>query len=136
MGVARFEKRVFSYLIDNVLPILFSVLGSILLLNNTTIPWYFILIIAILTAYFLFQLINVNVMAATGGYTIGSAIFQIKTVTINGNKISYRNALIKNLYHGIVPLVFANAIYMLVVHTEHTIFDKITDTIVVDQKNQ
>ena len=69
------------------------------------------------------------------GRSIGAFIFGIKTTTKENGNISLRNIWVKQLYLGLIPFVIANAIYMLVIHTEQTLFDRITNTIVVDIKN-
>ena len=69
------------------------------------------------------------------GRSFGAFIFGIKTTTKDNKVISTRNIWVKQLYLGLIPFVLANAIYMLVVHTELTLFDRITNTIVIDIKN-
>lgn len=135
MEFARFNKRVFSYLVDFVFAFGLGAAFGCLLFIFTSIPWYFSLLITFLFCYIAYLLINVPIMHFSSGRSIGAFIFGIRTVNQNNEPISLHNIWIKNLYLGLIPFVLANAIYMIIVHTEQTLFDRITDTIVVDIKN-
>ncbi len=71
----------------------------------------------------------------SNGYTLGGAMLRIKVVHMDDRDINYRDAFIRSVCLSIIPWVLVNAIYMLIVHTERTIFDKITDTIVIDRRH-
>ena len=135
MEIARFNKRVFSYLVDFFIS--FGIGGALssLLFIFTSIPWYFSMILAFVICYVVYLLINIPVMYFSKGRSFGALIFGIKTTTKDNKVISTRNIWVKQLYLGLIPFVLANAIYMLVVHTELTLFDRITNTIVIDIKN-
>lgn len=133
MEIARFNKRVLSYLIDFL--ITFGIgggLSSLLFIYASHISWYFLMILTFVICYATYLLVNIPVMYFSKGRSLGALIFGIKTVTKDNKTISLRNIWIKQLYLGLVPFVIANAIYMLVVHTEQTLFDRITNTIVID----
>ncbi|MCQ2794512.1 MAG: RDD family protein [Bacilli bacterium] len=134
MNIEHKKKRILSYLIDFVLPIALGIATTTLLIMRANFPWYFAMLIGAGACYLLYLLLNTIFLCSTHGYTFGSLIFAIKTVTLQGEDISWRIALVKNLYLGLIPFAIVNAVYMLVVHTERTVFDKITDTIVVDVK--
>ncbi|MCQ2792244.1 MAG: RDD family protein, partial [Bacilli bacterium] len=132
MEIARFNKRALSYLIDFLLTFGIGVALSIPLFIYTEIPWYFSIILLMIICYLTYLLIHVTTMLLSRGRTLGAAIFGIKTVTKDNKPISGRNVWIKELYLGLLPFVIANAIYMLIIHTEQTLFDRITNSIVVD----
>mgnify|MGYP003296244331 CR=1 FL=1 len=135
MEIARFNKRVFSYLVDFFIS--FGIGGALssLLFIFTSISWYFSMILTFVICYAIYLLINIPVMYFSKGRSFGAFIFGIKTTTKDNKVISTRNIWVKQLYLGLIPFVLANAIYMLVVHTELTLFDRITNTIVIDIKN-
>ena len=136
MEVARFNKRAFSYLIDFLISYGIGIgLSSLIFIFATGFPWYFGILISFVICYVTYLLINVPMMYFSKGRSFGALIFGIKTVTKENANISIRNIWIKQLYLGLIPFVIANAIYMLVVHTEQTLFDRITNTMVVDVKN-
>lgn len=134
MEIARFEKRIFAYLIDILIAVGLGCTSGALLFIYTKIPWYFSMLLTILNCYLIYLIINVPLMFFTKGRTIGSFIFRIKTISVDNNPITFKDCLIKNLYFGLIPVTIVNAVYMLIVHTEKTIIDTITDTISVDSK--
>jgi len=135
MEVARFERRIFSYIIDLILPIAIGIGSSVLLIVFSVIPWYFDILLGILSFYIFYLLINIPIMCLSQGKTIGCYIFRIQTVSTDGQPIAPHNVVIKQLNLGLIPLVIINAIYMLVVHTEYTLIDKMTDSVSTDIKN-
>lgn len=134
MGIARFEKRIMAYLIDIVIAALSAIPLTIVFayLASWKIPWYFVLIIAQLLTWFFYALFSTCISHWSNGYTIGGAIFGIKSAHKNGQRINVSDAIIKGICIGILPFDIVNAAYMLIVHTEITIFDRMTDTIVID----
>mgnify|MGYP003321582360 CR=1 FL=1 len=134
MEIARFEKRVISYLIDLVFPYAIGITSGVLLFVYTPLPWYFSLLLLFLFCFVAYLLVNVPAMGLSKGHGIGSAITGIKTINENGSPITWKAVWIKNLYYALLPCVIANAIYMLIIHTERTLFDRITDTVVVDER--
>lgn len=137
MSIARFEKRVFAYLIDTIFAILISIPLTLLICyaTNWSMPWYFGLLICQLFAWFIYALFSSCAVHWSNGYSIGGAIFGIKSVHRDGKRISVADAVVKGVCIGIWPFVLANAVYMLIVHTEITVFDRMTDTIVIDSRN-
>lgn len=132
---ASFTKRVFSYLIDLIFAFgLGGGLGSLIFIF-TKLSWYFALIATITICYACYLIINVPLMYFTKGYTIGGAFFNIKTVNEDNSVISLTNIWIKCLYLGVIPFTIANAIFMLVIHTQVSVFDRITNTVVVESKS-
>lgn len=136
MEIARFEKRIFSYIIDMILSIVTFIIINVVLARFTSISWYFVLIIAVFSSYAINLLVNVPVMGFSKGRSIGAYIFKIKTIKKDNSSIDWKIAWIKNLYLALIPIVVVNAVYMLTIHTEKTAIDKITNTVVIDIKIQ
>ncbi|MFA5283250.1 MAG: RDD family protein [Bacilli bacterium] len=134
MEIARFDKRIIAYCIDMLIAAAAGVATSVLLAINTdwSIPWYFLILIGQTIGYFIYCLFVICALHWTNGFTLGGAILGIKSIHLDRKKISVGDAIVKGVTLGIIPMAIVNAIYMLVIHTEKTIFDRLTDTIVVD----
>ena len=134
MKIARFDKRIIAYLIDMVLAIGSGSYLAVFFatLTNWTMPWYFIILIGQFSSYFIYCLLTICALHWSNGYTIGSAILGIRTIHQDHSRVSVGDAIVKGVTLGILPMALINAIYMIVVHTEKTVFDRLTNTIVVD----
>ncbi|OPZ32266.1 MAG: RDD family protein [Tenericutes bacterium ADurb.BinA155] len=137
MNIARFDKRIFGWLIDEILPLLGG--GTLLyfLWNywGTGMSLFLIIFLSVLGDYFLYILINAITMSSTRGATIGMAIFGIKTVHPEGDKLKMGECWLKCLLTGVIAMDLINAIFMLAVHTERSAFDRMTNTLVVDRRS-
>ncbi len=138
MEVARFEQRVIAFLIDYLFAIVFSLSGTILLAVLVPSMSLLFLILSFAGLTYAFFLITYPLMMSFfNGRSLGSLIVATKVIYINKDaKISLRDIYIKALMMGLFPLAIVNSVYMLVVHTERSIFDKLTNTIVVDNKKE
>ena len=135
MDIARYERRVFAYLIDVLL-----CLGCAFL-TWSFIPWMRafplaaqIVVLEVMMGLY-YMLFGGILLKWSNGYTLGGALLRTKVVHMDDRDITYRDAFIRSVCLSIIPWVLVNAIYMLIVHTERTICDKITDTIVIDRRN-
>lgn len=140
MEIARYEKRVISYLIDLLVAFL-PALGLYIFLSiyisrtmGIDIPSYFFALAAQLLTYVFYIIVNFFFLLFSKGYTLGMLIIGTKVIHVSKRPPNVREIFLKTISIGLVPLVIANVIYMLVVHTEKTIFDRISETIVVDAR--
>ena len=140
MNVARFEKRLIAYLIDMMLAIAVVVTGVVFayiyLEPIRNLSWYFAIVIALAMIWFVYTFFNSVYLTISNGRTIGGLITGLKVVHPNLEKLTFKDALCRSSTIAIVPMVIANAIYMLVVHTEKTAFDRLSKTVVVDWRNR
>ena len=140
MNIARFEKRIIAYLIDMVLAIGIVVTGYIFgylfIEPIRVIPWYFSIIIFLVIVWLIYMLINVNWLFFSNGRSLGALIVGIRVVHPNLERLTYKDCICRSAALAIIPMVFVNAIYMLVVHTEKTAFDRMSKTVVVDWRNR
>ena len=134
MQIASFEKRVFAYIIDFGLCLTASILFYIFVCQNIFM-WHsiFSLVVCPVVSSFLFILLGFLVYF-TNGVTLGNAIFKLKMVSIKFQKLSLRQVMVKYLPLSLIPCVIINAIYMLVKHTEKTIFDNLSHTVSVSME--
>lgn len=135
MEIARYERRVLAYLFD-LLICLGMAIGTWLIIRHNWNLTYVMQILICETLmgayYFLFAGI---VLKWTNGYTLFGALMRTKVIHIDDRDISYRDAFLRSMCLAIFPWVIVNAFYMLIIHTERTIFDKLTDTIVIDRRH-
>ncbi len=140
MEIARYEKRIFAYLIDLVLAVAPSFAAAIVMYiylpPNFDIPLYFYALGVEIASYLLFIIFTFFFILMSKGYTFGSLIMGIKIIHPNRIPLTARDAFLRGATIGVLPMVLVNAIYMISVHTERTIFDRITETVVVDYRHR
>lgn len=131
--IPRFEKRLIAYFIDFIIPIILAFFSYVFLWDEFIIFSYLSFFIWLeLLSFFYFSLINVFLSFITNGRTIGNLIARIKMVNLNAGRITLRQCLLKYLPLSLVPLTIINAFYMLIVHTETTIFDNLSKTSMIN----
>ena len=132
MNIPRFDKRIISYFIDLIIPSLLSLLTYFLLKHSFQILDYltfFLWVEFFAMVYFL--LINSLFAYLFNGNTIGNLFTKTKMVSIDGKRLSLKQVLLKYLPLSLWPTIIINAFYMLYVHTESTIYDTLSNSIVI-----
>jgi len=140
MNIIRYENRIFAYLIDLFIVLGGVVAGTVILLMRfpklSEVPWYFIMFFIFLAIFVAFTLIHTLTMFFTNGRTLGGLIFGMKTIHPNLERLSFADCLCKCSLLSLIPVVIVNGVYMLVIHTEKTAFDRLTKTVVVDWRHR
>ena len=132
MNIPRFDKRIISYLIDLIIPSILSLLTYFLLKHSFQILDYltfFLWVEFFAMVYFL--LINSLFAYLFNGNTIGNLFTKTKMVSIDGKRLTLKQVLLKYLPLSLWPTIIINAFYMLYVHTESTIYDTLSNSIVI-----
>ena len=132
MNIPRFDKRIISYFIDLIIPSILSLLTYFLLKHSFQILDYltfFLWVEFFAMVYFL--LINSLFAYLFNGNTIGNLFTKTKMVSIDGKKLTLKQVLLKYLPLSLWPTIIINAFYMLYVHTESTIYDTLSNSIVI-----
>ena len=132
MNIPRFDKRIISYFIDLIIPSILSLLTYFLLKRSFQILDYltfFLWVEFFAMVYFL--LINSLFAYLFNGNTIGNLFTKTKMVSIDGKKLTLKQVLLKYLPLSLWPTIIINAFYMLYVHTESTIYDTLSNSIVI-----
>ena len=132
MNIPRFDKRIISYLIDLIIPSILSLLTYFLLKHSFQILDYltfFLWVEFFAMVYFL--LINSLFAYLFNGNTIGNLFTNTKMASIDGKRLTLKQVLLKYLPLSLWPTVIINAFYMLYVHTESTIYDTLSNSIVI-----
>lgn len=135
MKVVRFDRRVIAYIIDFIISMAlsFGVFYFIYKFSQLPILSYFY-ILTVLFQILIYSFIN-TLMLFFSGTTIGSAIMRIKVIPLHKEKLTFRICLIRCLSLSVFVATLINALYMLTVHTEMTIFDRLSQTMVIDARN-
>ena len=140
MEIARYEKRIIAYLIDLILafaqPLAAAIVVYFRLPPNFDLPLYFYFLGVEIASYLLFIIFSFFFIIISKGFTFGSLIMGIKIMHPNRIPLTARDAFLRGVTIGVLPMVFVNAVYMLAIHTERTIFDRITETVVVDYRHR
>lgn len=134
MNIARYEKRIFAYLIDYLFPILIGVLAFLLLKNHFSYKVFDIFVIINWFIIITYWIIYIPILFLFNGNTLGSLIFGIKVIPLKAEKITFKISLIRALTLSIPMMVIINVFYMLVVHSERTIFDILSESIVINKE--
>ena len=135
MEIARYERRLLAYMIDILICLGLGVGTWFFVRQNWSLTYVMqIIICETLMGIYYFFFAGI-ILRWTNGYTIGGALVRTKVVHIDDRDISYRDAFLRSICLSVLPWVIVNACYMLIIHTERTIFDKITDTIVIDRRH-
>lgn len=133
MNIARYERRMLAYLVDFTLAYGVSVGIYFLVLQVFSWPllscfWWIELMATILfiLGYGFGQVIF-------SGVTLGGLFFRTRVVKINNLSLRFKDAFIRSLTLSLPPMVLVNAVYMITVHTERSIFDRLSDTMVINR---
>jgi uncharacterized RDD family membrane protein YckC len=138
MIIARYEKRLGGWAIDKALSLL--ALAGILVPEILFFPRDFSLfieiLIAVVGAYF-FYVISVSfALYLFNGYSLGMAICGIRTYHATKDRLRFSEAFLKALMTGFTAMDLINSIYMLSTHTERSVFDRLTNTLVIDTRQE
>lgn len=129
MKIAHFEKRLISYFIDLVITYGICLAMYYSFLINYEIMRRFGVIFCLLTiGSLIYLLFNTFITKVTNGYTVGNIIMNIKVVNEQDSKISWKNSFLKYLFLCFPLCSIINAFYMLFIHTQISIFDKLSST--------
>jgi len=132
MRIARYEKRLLAYFIDFGI----ALAGALAIFFLIPMPLTIVekVLLSQLGAAFIYFLMTLVLLLITNGFTLGAAITGIRVMRLDDEKISITDALIRSSSLAIFPWAIINAINMLLVHTERTLFDRLSDTLVIDKK--
>lgn len=132
MRIARYEKRLIAYFIDFGI----ALAGALAIFFLIPLPLTIVekILLSQIAAALLYFLLTFVMLLITNGYTIGSTITRIRVVRLDDERIDVKDALVRASSLAIFPWALINAINMLLIHTERTLFDRLSDTLVIDKK--
>ncbi len=136
MNIARYEKRIGGWLVDKAIS--YCVLGLAIWLFVSLLgpdfSAYLSVLLSILVSYFFFVIFNTLFLWISNGRTVGNLIFGIKVSHPSGNRLGFTESLLKSLLVGAMAMDIINSVYMLSNHTERSVFDRMTNTNVIDTR--
>lgn len=138
MGIARYEKRLGSYAVDFVLSLLFgiAIMVPMFIYDVLGESTFLVILVGALFSYGWFIILTTLVSWLSGGSSIGDFIFGIRTIHADGERYTFGDAFLRGAAKGILPLMAVNAVYMLATHTERSVFDRLSHTLVVDRRRR
>lgn len=138
MGIARYEKRLMAYIIDEVLAMLLGVGLFVILIYYGVMEDSFFLnfVLSAIFSYLMYFLLVFPVSLISGGRSFGFMIFGIRAIHADGERFKASDAAIRALVSGVIVAMLASAIYMLSVHTERSPIDRLTNTLVIDVRRR
>ena len=134
METARLFKRFWVYTINLIfyLGIGFAVASPILVFTKLPLVLYFhVAAAASAIISFFFDLF---LLVVSKGYNIGSAIFGVKYVSSNGERINRRQAMIRSASESTLVFVLLDLIYFLRYRTERGVIDRLSDSFAIDTR--
>ncbi len=137
MKIAGFERRIFSYLVDMIIPIIISIILFFVVFIHIHLNTMFVLyVIALSIMSISYLFINTLFTYLTNGYTLGNLIFGIRMVSNKNSKLRFVDCFLKYCFLAFPMCSFINMFYMIIVHSQRTIFDhlSLSDSLLVRVK--
>lgn len=140
MNIANFTKRIWAYIIDFVLTALLPAATLVLLYvfvpQINDVPVYFIVFGMIFVHWLIYFLLVGFYTFITNGRTVGNLIFGLRIIHPNIKRLSFGDSFARSAAQGLFILPIISLLYITIAHTEKSVFDRMTNTIVVDWRNK
>ncbi|MCI6215828.1 MAG: RDD family protein [Bacillales bacterium] len=131
---AKYYRRIYGWLLDELVALLFGIACVFLIFYfDSAFSLFFAVAISVFVDYFFYVFITSIVMYLTKGSSIGMLIERIRTVDLQSSRLTYRACFLKCFLNGIIVVTIVNAFFMIFVHTERSIFDRLTNTTAVER---
>jgi uncharacterized RDD family membrane protein YckC len=135
MKIVGFQKRIIAYLIDQL--ICFGISTGIYFALAINFPSFWGIVhigsffwIIVMESFIYFILMTFTSFIFNG-YTFGTLICRYKNISLKSDRISFRQTTLKYCFEMFHVAIILNCVYMLVKHNSNTIFDQLSETIVV-----
>lgn len=141
MNTVKLSKRIFAYLIDLVivtLPIIAFLNWLFYYVNmsfNYSIPWYFLLLAGFSLKWIVYTFFSILFLFIFNGRTLGNLILGIKIVHSDLKHLSFLDTICISAVHGLLSMMIISLFYMIIVHTERSVSDRLTDTYSIDYRH-
>ena len=132
MEPASLVKRALGYLINVVIFVGFGFLFVGLMSIVFDIHIALVILFALLFALAVGIIFNIAIMFLSKGYTIGNAIFGIKYVSSDGQKINFKQTLIRSLAEATIIFILLDMFYLFKNRTERSVIDHLSDSFAID----
>lgn len=140
MNIASYTKRLARYAVDFVFASLFPA-GALIYIfyyahSLIEIPPLFLGIIIVASEWIVFTLINTIWMYVSNGRTLGNLIFGTRVVKPDISRLTFGECLTRNISEGLIFMIVISWVYMLAIGSEKSVFDRMTNTVIVDWRNR
>jgi uncharacterized RDD family membrane protein YckC len=140
MNIARFGKRISAYIVNLVFayafPVVALVLAYVYVPNFSKIPFLFVFLMIIFASWFAYTFIFTIWLFVTNGRTLGARIFGLRVVHPNISRLSFGDCFARAAAEGMFMMAIISSLYVIAVHTEKSVFDRLTDTVIADWRNR
>ena len=134
MEIAVLSKRIGVYIFNLILYLIIGFGSSLPFLMVLRLHVAFSILISIGITIIISFLFDFFLMLVTKGYTIGSAIFGVKYVSMDNKRIAARQALIRSLSESIFIFVVFDFFYFIKNRTERGVIDRLSGTFAIDNR--
>ncbi len=132
METAVLSKRVWIYIINTILyfGIGFTSALPFLLTLHLHVALYIIIAIGFTTVVSF--LLALFLLSVSHGYTFGSALLRVKYVSYDGQRIYFKQILVRAAAESIWIFAFFDLIYFINNHTERGVIDRLSNSFAID----
>lgn len=140
MNIASFTKRIWAYIIDNLLLII--PLGVclfflyLLIPEMKDVPIYFIVFGFIFAHWLIYFLFIGFYMFLSNGRTIGNLIFGLRIIHPDISRLSLGDCFARSACQGIIIFPIISMLFVITIRSEKSVFDRMTNTVVADWRNK
>ena len=134
METAVLSKRIGIYLFNLILYLVIGFGVSLPLLMVLHIHVALYILISLSITIILSFLFDFFLMLVSKGYTIGSAVFGVKYVSMDNKKIMGRQAFIRSSSESIFIFAVFDLLYFLRYRTERGVIDRLSGTFAIDNR--
>lgn len=132
MGNARYYKRIYGWLIDQILPLAVLIaLMVVILCLAPSFSWFFAFALSSLAAYLTYILSTALFALAKEGASLGMVCLKLRSVHQDGSPLVGKEIWLRSIITGIWAFDLASAIYMLCSHTERSPVDRLCECTVI-----
>ena len=132
METAVLSKRIWLYIVNTIIYLGCGFALGLLFLKLLLVPLLAYIFISLGLAIAISFLMNLILLTATHGYNIGSAIFGVRYIAKDGEKLLFRQIIIRVGSESIFIFVVLDLIYFIKNRTERGIIDRISDSFAID----
>ncbi len=136
MDIVGFERRVISFIIDAVIALGFGTIIYFLLSQRVNMDFLTLPLWLMIFEIVIYAIFNTFFLWTFNGISIGQFIVRSRVLRFDGKRMTFRDSAIRAVLLSIPMMVVLNAIYMIVQHTEISIFDQLTNSKIVSINNK
>lgn len=134
MEPARLFKRILGYLINFILYVGMGFAFMAIITQFFELHILLFLLYAALFAIASALVLNFLIILITRGYTVGNVIFGVKYVSDNGQRINFKQVLIRAFAESTLIFVLLDLFYIIKNRTERGVIDRLSSSFAIDTR--